>query len=103
MLSVIEKSFLFGLGAAAMTKNKVEETFGELVKQAKLSPEEGRKTLDNILEQGKKSNEMLTARIEEIIKSRGHSLLPCNASIKELQAKIDDLEARLAKLENPEN
>lgn len=102
MLDLFEKSLLFSLGAASMTKNKAEDVFGELVKQAKLSPDEGRKVLDNILEQGKKTNEELTERIEEVIKTRGHSLLPCNATIKQLQAKIDDLEARLAKLENPE-
>jgi len=102
MLDLFEKSLLFSLGAAAMTKNKAEDVFGELVKQAKLSPEEGRKVLDNILEQGKKTNEELTERIEEVIKTRGHSLLPCNATIKQLQAKIDDLEARLAKLETPD-
>jgi polyhydroxyalkanoate synthesis regulator phasin len=101
MLDVFEKSLLFSLGAASLTKNKVEDLFGDLVKQAKLSPEEGRKVMDNILDQGKKANEELTERIEEVIKTRGHSLLPCNATIKQLQAKIDNLEERLRKLEDP--
>lgn len=99
MLDLVEKSFLFSLGAMALTKNKTDELFGELVKQAKLSPEEGRKVLDTILEQGKKTNEELTERIEEVIKTRGHSLMPCNATIKALESRIEELEKRLAELD----
>ncbi len=99
MLNVLEKSFLFGLGALAITKNKAEVFVKEAVKEAKLSPEEGNQLLGTILEEGKNAKANLTATIEEIIASRGQNLIPGYKTISGLEKKIADLEARLAKLE----
>ena len=42
-------------------------------------------------------NENLTAKIEEVVKSRGESLLPYWKKIQDLEARVAALEAELAK------
>jgi polyhydroxyalkanoate synthesis regulator phasin len=103
MLNVLEKSFLFGLGAIAISKNKAEAFVREATKEAKLSPEEGNQLLGTILEEGKNAKASLTATIEEVISSRGQALIPGYKSIACLEKKIADLEERLAKLEPAAN
>jgi len=99
MLNILEKTFLFGLGTLAITKNWAEAFVREAAKEAKLSPEEGNQLLGVILEEGKNAKANLNAAIEEVISSRGQSLIPGYKSISCLEKKIADLEARLAKLE----
>jgi|BioPla2DNA2_1021312.scaffolds.fasta_scaffold91563_1 polyhydroxyalkanoate synthesis regulator phasin len=99
MLNILEKTFLFGLGTLAITKNKAEAFVREASKEANLSPEEGNQLLNVILEEGKNAKANLNAAVEEVIASRGQSLIPGYKSISSLEKRIADLEDRLAKLE----
>lgn len=99
MLKLLEKTFLFGLGSIAITKNKAEAFVKDAIAEAKLSPEEGNQLLGTILQEGKDFKAKLTDTVEEVISSRGQSLLPNYQNIANLEKKIAELEERLAKLE----
>jgi polyhydroxyalkanoate synthesis regulator phasin len=43
MLDLLKKTILTGIGIASMTKDKVEELAKKIVKETKLSEEEGKK------------------------------------------------------------
>ena len=99
MLKLLEKTFLFGLGSVAITKNKAEAFVKDAINEAKLSPEEGNQLLGTILDEGKNFKQKLTDTVEEVISTRGQSLLPNYQTIACLEKKVADLEQRLAKLE----
>ncbi len=100
MLDLLQKTFYFGLGSAVMTKNKAEELVKEAIAQAKLTPDEGKKFMDTLIEHGKKANDELSAKVEEILKTRGQSVLPGYKDLKAVEEKVQALEAKVAELES---
>lgn len=48
MLDIVKKSILFGLGTYDLTREKVEEFVERLKKEDKITPEEGRKLVDDV-------------------------------------------------------
>ena len=67
------------------------------VEDKQVTESEGSQLLKTLVDEGKKANENLTAKIEEVVKSRGESLLPYWKKIQELEARVAALEAELAK------
>lgn len=97
MIDLIKKTLLAGVGAAVVTKEKVEETLGDYVRQGKVKAEDARIIADKIAEQGRKEFEdvsnKLAARIQEIAARGGDK---ADGRIAALEQRIRDLEARLA-------
>lgn len=48
MREIVKKSFLLGLGAASIAKQKAEKTIGELVKKRAISKKDGQQMLNTI-------------------------------------------------------
>lgn len=101
MLNLIQNAFLLGLGATSLTLKKAEEFVSSAIKDNNLTPEEGKQLLHTITEEGKRTEENLKAKVEEIITTRGESLLPCSKKVAALEERIAALEAELAALKQP--
>jgi polyhydroxyalkanoate synthesis regulator phasin len=86
MIDLIKKSVMAGIGAAVVTKEKVEEALGDFVRQGKVSAEDARIMAEKIAEQGRREFDELGARL--------------SAKFKEFNAKADETTRnRLAALE----
>ena len=104
MFNLIEKSFLLGLGALAVTKSNVEKFVNDAISQDKMTQGEGNAFLKTFEEEGVKAKANLENAVIEVIKTKGQSLFPNYKSIKELQDKVAELEAKVAALEGtPKN
>ena len=97
MLDLLEKAFLMGLGGASLTAKRAEEFVKKAVEDKQVTESEGNQLLKTLVDEGKKANENLTAKVEEIMKTRGESLLPYWKKIQDLEARVAALEAELAK------
>ncbi len=53
MIDLIRKTVLAGVGAAVLTKEKVEESLNDLVEKGRLSADEAKVTAEKIAEKGK--------------------------------------------------
>jgi len=93
MIDTIKKTLLAGLGAAVVTKEKVEASLAELVKQGKVSTDEAREMADKIVAQGRKEYETLSHDLDQAIRERFAGI------DRRAQERIDALEARVAALE----
>jgi len=97
MIDLIKKTLLAGVGAAVVTKEKVEETLGDYVRQGKVKAEDARIIADKIAEQGRKEFETasnsLAAKIHEFT-ARGSET--ADARVAALEERIRSLEAKLA-------
>ncbi len=96
MIDVIRKTLLAGVGAAVVTKEKVEESLGEFVRQGKVSATDARIMADKIAEQGRREfddvSTKLSARINEMF---ARSDTDTKARLAALEERIRALEARL--------
>ena len=98
MLNLVQNAFLLGLGATSLTLKKAEEFISSAIKDNNLTPDEGKQLLQTFIDEGKRSEETIRAKVEEVIASRGESLLPCSKKVADLEARIATLEAEIAAL-----
>lgn len=86
MIDIIKKTMLAGVGAAVVTKDKVEQALNEFVSEGKLSANDARLMAEKIAEQGRKEFDELVGRI--------------GVKLRETTSQADDArQARLAALE----
>jgi len=67
MIELIKKSMLAGLGAAAITKDTVENQLSQWVEQGKVSATEAQNMATQIVDQGKSSLETVRAEASKFI------------------------------------
>ena len=85
-----------GIGAAFLTKEKIEELKSELIAKGKISQEEGRQFVDDLLRKSEKAREQLNQWINERVEERLRQLnLATKDEIAELQRKIEELQAAI--------
>jgi polyhydroxyalkanoate synthesis regulator phasin len=97
MIDLIKKTLLAGVGAAVVTKEKVEETLNDYVRQGKVKADDARIIADKIAEQGRKEFEdvsrTLAAKLADVVSKGGEN---SDARVAALEQRIRDLEAKLA-------
>ncbi|NLX18766.1 MAG: hypothetical protein GXY53_05715, partial [Desulfobulbus sp.] len=95
----ILKSFMYaGIGAAFMTKEKVEELKSELIAKGRMSQEEGKQFVDDLLRKSEKAKDQLDLWITKRVEDRVRQLnLATKDEIAELQRKIEELQVAINK------
>ncbi len=93
MIELIKKTLLAGVGAAVITKEKVESALEDFVKQGKVSSHEARAMAEKIATDGRREFETMSGELSEKLKEffarQNH----------ELRDRVTALEARVAALE----
>ncbi len=93
MFDLIKKTMLAGVGLAAMTREKIEETIDEFVKKGKLSEKEGKEIVEELIEKSKTAKKDLEEKIEKIVtKSLKKLNIPTRDELTEIKKKIERLE-----------
>ena len=93
MIDLIKKTMLAGVGAAVLTKEKVESTLNEFVKQGKVSATEAREMAEKVTAQGRQEFEKLSRDLSDKIHEKFAGI------DHRAQQRLDALEARVAALE----
>jgi len=86
MIDLLKKTILAGVGAAVITKDKIEGTLDDFVRQGKVNAGDAKIMAEKIADQGRKEFDELAADLNERI-----------ATV--LDRKTTDHEARIAALE----
>lgn len=93
MIDLIKKSLLAGVGAAAITKEKVEQALDDFVRQGKVTASDARIMADKIAEQGRRE-------FDEVCATLGAKFRDYKAEADEkTRARLADLEQRVRVLE----
>jgi polyhydroxyalkanoate synthesis regulator phasin len=93
MIDVIKKTLLAGVGAAVITKEKVESALGEFVQQGKVSSTEARQMAEKIAEQGRREFETMSQQVNDMLREK------FTGAERKMQERVTLLEARVAALE----
>lgn len=100
MLDFIRKSLLAGIGAAVVTKEKVESLTKKWVDDGKISREEAEKLTNELVESGQKQWDDLQSKISETIKKGLEGLkLVTRTDLEALSRQMEEIEKRLAALD----
>jgi polyhydroxyalkanoate synthesis regulator phasin len=94
MMDVIKKTLLAGVGAAVITKEKVEAALDEFVKQGKVSSTEAREMAEKIAADGRREFETMSRELNERLRER------FMREDRKTADRIAALEARVAALEH---
>lgn len=86
MIDLLKKTLLAGVGAAVITKDKIEGALDDFVRQGKVNASDARIMADKIAEQGRKEFDELAGDLNEQISGL-------------LDRKTSDHETRIAALE----
>jgi polyhydroxyalkanoate synthesis regulator phasin len=100
---LIERTFLVGVGAAAFTKDRVQELVEEFVRRGQLSSEEGREMVDKLVarsrDEARSAMKKADSSLHGALRDMG---LSTKREVEDLEARIRQLEHRISLLEgNP--
>ena len=99
MIETIKKFGLFGIGALALTEEKINEIAKELIDKGEINKEEGKKFVRELIEEQKKQKEEIENRISETVKETfGKAKTETKEDIERLEMRINKLEEEIKKL-----
>jgi len=91
-MDFIKKSMLIGVGLAALTREKIENTVDELIKKGEISEKEGKEAIDELMEKSKEFKKELTEKVEKAVADAIKKLnIPTRKEFAELKNKVEQL------------
>ena len=99
MIETIRKLGLLGMGAWALTEEKINEISKELIDKGEINKEEGKKFVRDLIDEQKTQKTELESKISDKVKDTfGKAEMETKKEIKRLEKKIDKLEEAIGKL-----
>ncbi len=96
----LERLILLQIGAAAATRDKVEETVERLIEQGRIEREEGRTLVDQVLRRARErssgARSLVDSSMQQGLRSAG---LPTREDYEDLLFRVEQLEHRVRMLE----
>ncbi len=97
---LIERTFLIGVGAAAFTKDRVQELVEEFVKRGELSGDEGREMVDRLVARSRDEARSAVRRADSSLQGALRDFgITTRRDLEDLEMRVRQLEHRLALLE----
>ena len=97
IFEMIRKSLLASLGAAVVTKEKVEEATKRFVDEGKISREEAEKLANELVESGQHQWNDVQEKITETVRKGLDTFdIGSKKEFQDLKDRVDNLEKRLA-------
>ncbi|MCP4343167.1 MAG: hypothetical protein GY799_30910 [Desulfobulbaceae bacterium] len=101
MRELLKSVVYTGIGAAFLTKEKIEALKNELVEQGKIGQDEGKQFVDELVKKTASIMDSLDLKINQIIEEKIKQLdIPTNADFADLRRQVEELQVALNK--NPE-
>ena len=98
MDNLFKRVFYTGVGITATAAEKLQQSIDELVSKGKISEEEGKKVVDDLVKDTESKREALEDKVKKAVESVMSKLqLPTREELKEMQTRLEQLEATVAK------
>ncbi len=98
MKDLLKNVVYTGIGAAFLTRDKIEELKGDLIEKGKLTREEGKQFVDDLMKKSEKAKDELELWINKRVEERIQQLdLATKDDIADLQRKIEELQVAINK------
>jgi polyhydroxyalkanoate synthesis regulator phasin len=104
MKESVRKIGLIGAGLWAMTEDKMNELVKDLVDKGDISKEEGKKAVQELIDESKKQTIDLEKKVSEKIQdAMSKKDIFTKKDMNELESRIKDLEEEIRRIRNKEN
>ncbi len=104
MRESVRKIGLIGAGLWAMTEDKINELVKDLVDKGDISKEEGKKAVQELIDESKKQTIDLEKKVSEKIQdAMSKKEIFTGKDMNELESRIKDLEEEIRRIKNKEN
>jgi polyhydroxyalkanoate synthesis regulator phasin len=104
MKESVRKVGLIGAGLWAMTEEKIDEFVKDLVDKGDISKEEGKKAVQELIEESKKQTMHVEKKVSEKIQDAvSKKDIFTRKDLNELESRIKELEEEIRKIKNKEN
>jgi polyhydroxyalkanoate synthesis regulator phasin len=101
MLDTLERLILLQIGAAALTRERVQEAVNRLIEQGRLEREEGRMVVENVVTRARErstgARSLLDASVQQGLRGAG---VPNREAYEDLLFRVEQLEHRVRLLED---
>lgn len=95
MIDLVKKAMFAGVGAAVVTKEKVESSLQELVEKGKMSSEEAKDLTKKIIEAGEKETEQARSEASKLFTDMlNRAQVATQDQIEALEKRVTDLEGK---------
>jgi polyhydroxyalkanoate synthesis regulator phasin len=102
MIDLIKKSLLAGVGAAIVTKEKIEASLDDLVREGKVSAADARKMADKVVAEGRKDFHEACVQLGDKLRSVTKRVDDeTKDQVRDLTRRLHELEQRLAPAKKP--
>ncbi len=99
MIESLRKLGLLGIGAIAITEEKVKQVVNELVEKGEMNAEEGKTLVHELLAEKKKQMQDFDEKISKDVQNAiGKSKIASKDDVSRLEDKITELEKTIQKL-----
>jgi polyhydroxyalkanoate synthesis regulator phasin len=98
MSNIIEKSFLLGLGALTMTREKVAAAVEDLVSTGEVEVEESRKLVDRLVAKGEEEREALRKMIHQEVEKARSAAPVSRQEVEKLNDRVEQLAIQVGEL-----
>lgn len=97
---LIERTFLAGMGAAALTKDRVQELVEDLVNKGQMNADEGREVVERLVARSREEARAALKKADSSLHSAYRELgLGSKQDLEELSLRVEQLEHRVVLLE----
>jgi polyhydroxyalkanoate synthesis regulator phasin len=97
---LIEKTFLAGMGAAALTKDRIQDLVDGFVSRGQINMEEGREVAERLLERSREEARLLLRKADSSLQGAYRELgLTPKQELEQLILRVEQLEHRVGLLE----
>ena len=87
-----------GIGAAFLTKEKIETLKDDLVEQGNIREDEGKQFVDELVKKTASVKDSLDLKISQVIEEKIKALdIPTNADFADLRRQVEELQVALNK------
>ncbi len=98
MKDLLKNAVYAGVGAAFLTKEKIEELSGELVSKGKLTKDEGREFVDDLIKKSESAKDQLDLWITRQVEDRVKQLnLATSDEVADLRRLVEELQVAINK------
>lgn len=98
MKDLLKNIVYTGIGAAFLTKEKIEELKDDLVEQGKIGQDEGKQFVDELVTKIGAIKDSLDLKINQIVEEKIKQLdIPTNADLADLRRQVEELQIALNK------